>query len=254
MARKTFKRRRKRKKSAVEHLRAWVRAVLEVAVAAALGYFGWSWLAEHPQHNPLAPLDLRDPIGWATARKLEAMVADPNECRATLSRSDVSFSSLSPTAGEGGESACARPDRTQLNAFPLRPDTPATTCAVAAAMELWRAQSVEPAARDIFGSELAGMEHMGVYNCRRMRGSGSNAWSEHATGNAIDISAFVLADGRRISVLRDWDEGGDKARFLRRIRDDACGVFATTLSPDFNAAHADHFHFDQAERWAGVCR
>jgi hypothetical protein len=79
-------------------------------------------------------------------------------------------------------------------------------------------------------------------------------WSEHATGNAIDIAAFVLEDGRRISVLGDWEAEGEKARFLKAVRDDACDIFATVLSPDYNAAHADHFHFDQGGRWFGACR
>ena len=70
----------------------------------------------------------------------------------------------------------------------------------------------------------------------------------------IDIAGFVLEDGRRISVLRDWNDDEEERRFLRVVRDGACGVFATVLSPDYNAAHADHFHFDQAARWSGVCR
>ena len=41
------------------------------------------------------------------------------------------------------------------------------------------------------------------------------------------------------------------------VRDGACDLFATVLSPDYNAAHADHLHFDQAMRgamgWRG-CR
>jgi hypothetical protein len=213
------------------------------------GIAGWNWLQEHPQHNPWAPLDLRDPIGLATARKLVALRDDVAECRAVLDRSDIAYSVQSAT----GEGPCARSDRTQLSEFPLRPNVPATTCPVAAALELWRKRSVEPAAREIFDNEVSEFEHMGVYNCRRIRGS-SNAWSQHASGNAIDISAVILADGTRISLIKDWDGDPDKARFLRQIRDDACDVFAVVLSPDYNAAHADHFHLDQGGNMLGVCR
>jgi hypothetical protein len=136
----------------------------------------------------------------------------------------------------------------------MAPNSPPVTCPVAAALEMWRAKSVAPAAVEILGSGLARIEHLGAFNCRRMRGNGSGAWSQHATGNAIDITAFVLEDGRRISVLEDWAGNTDTSDFLRRVRDDACGVFATVLSPDYNAAHADHFHFDQDTRWASVCR
>ena len=55
-------------------------------------------------------------------------------------------------------------------------------------------------------------------------------------------------------MLRDWPGEGDKARFLRTVRDGACDGFATVLSPDYNAAHANHFHLDMSPRWRGVCR
>ncbi len=211
---------------------------------------GWQWLQSHPQHSPWAPLDLRDPPGWATRTKLIALRSDVAECRAVLERSQIAFTAL-PETGEG---ECARPDRTRLGDYPLAPDTPAVTCPVAAALELWRRESVAPAARNILGSDLARIEHLGAFSCRRMYGGADGPWSEHATANAIDIAAFVLEDGRRISVLGDWDGEGDKAAFLRAVRDGACGSFATVLSPDYNAAHADHFHLDQDDRWAGVCR
>ncbi|MGB3472226.1 MAG: extensin family protein [Erythrobacter sp.] len=228
----------------------WDRTALALMIVFAFGVAGWSWLQGHPEHNPYAPLDLNQPVGWATQGKLVALRDNVPECRAALDRSGIGYTAL-PATGEG---ACARPDRTQLQAFPIAPNTPAVTCPVAAGLELWKSKSVEPAAREILGSELVRMEHLGAFNCRRMRGNGSGAWSQHATANAIDIAAFVLEDGRRISLMGEWDRDADEQRFLRRIRDDACGIFATVLSPDYNAAHADHFHLDQDTRWTGVCR
>jgi hypothetical protein len=240
---------RPRKRHRNPHFAAARRALVTLVVLVA-AIFGWQWLQSHPQHNPWAPLDLRDPPGWATARKLAALRVDVTECRAVLARSNVAFAAL-PAAGEG---ACARPDRTQLGDYPLAPNTPAVTCPVAAALELWRRESVAPAARAILGSDLARIEHLGAFSCRRMYGGADGPWSEHATANAIDIAAFVLEDGRRISVLKDWDGTDEAAAFLRTVRNGACGSFTTVLSPDYNAAHADHFHLDQDERWAGVCR
>ena len=73
--------------------------------------------------------------------------------------------------------------------------------------------------------------------------------------NAIDIAGFVLVDGTRIAVVNDWQGEGDKARFLRAVRDGACRAFGTVLSPEYNEAHRDHFHLDQAARGlGGVCR
>lgn len=231
------------------HFRAARRALVALVLLIA-AIAGWQWLQEHPQHNPWAPLDLRDPPGWATARKLIALREDVSECRAVLARSDVPFTALPPT----GEGDCARLDRTRLGDYPLAPDTPAVTCPVAAALEIWRRESVATAAREILGSNLARIEHLGAFSCRRMYGGADGPWSEHATANAIDIAAFVLEDGRRISVLADWEGAGPEAAFLRAARDGACSSFTTVLSPEYNAAHADHFHFDQDDRWAGVCR
>lgn len=222
-------------------------AVLGLMVAAILA---WQWLLAHPQHNPWAPLDLDDPPGLATRAKFERLKSDVAECRAVLARSGVAFAAL-PAAGEG---ECARPDRTRLGDYPLAPDTPPVTCPVAVALELWRRDSLAPAAQAILGSEVARIEHLGAYSCRRIYGRGEGNWSEHATGNAIDIAGFVLEDGRRISVLRDWQGEGKEAQFLRAARDGACRSFATVLSPDYNAAHADHLHLDQDARWSGLCR
>jgi hypothetical protein len=220
-------------------------------VAGALFLAVRGWLAEHPQHDPWAPLDLNDPPGWATQRKLAALRDDPAECRAVLERSGVAFTAL-PATGKG---QCRREDRTVLGDVPLAPEAPAATCAVGAALVLWLRQGVQPAARELLGSPVARIEHFGAYSCRRLYGRASGQWSEHATGNALDVAAFVLEDGRRISVVRDWTGEGEEAAFLRRARDEACEVFGTVLSPDYNAAHADHLHFDQAARgFGGVCR
>ena len=225
--------------------------VIALFVVAALFLALRGWLEEHPQHNPWAPLDLRDPPGWATQRKLAALRRDPAECRAVLERSAISFTAL-PAAGDG---ACRREDRTVLGETALAPGAPPATCAVDAALVLWLRQRVEPAAEALLGSRLARVEHFGAYSCRRLYGRDEGPWSEHATGNAIDIAAFVLEDGRRISVVQGWNGDGAEAAFLRRARDEACEVFGTVLSPDYNASHADHLHFDQAARgFGGVCR
>ena len=220
-------------------------------IGAALVLAVRVWLTENPQHNPWAPLDLRDPPGWATQAKLADLRNDPAECRAVLERSDVAFTALDPT----GEGACRREDRTVLPDVPLAPARPPVSCALGAALELWLKREVQPAAEDLLGSPVIRIEHFGAYSCRRLYGRETGRWSEHATGNAIDIAGFVLDDGRRISVLADWEGEDQEARFLDRVRDGACGIFGTVLSPDYNEAHRNHLHLDQAARgWGGFCR
>lgn len=226
------------------------RTLIVIAILITIAWVTRGWLETHPQHNPLASLDLRDPVGLTTSTKIAGLRDDRDQCRQVLTRSQVSYTGLEPE----GEGACLRSDRTLLGDFPLAPGTPSVTCPVAAALEMWRIHTLEPAASEIFGSNLARIEHLGAFSCRRTYGTADGPWSEHATANAIDIAGFVLEGGRRISVLGDWQGDDEPARFLRRARDEACTIFATVLSPDYNAAHADHFHLDQTGRWRGLCR
>jgi hypothetical protein len=120
----------------------------------------------------------------------------------------------------------------------------AIQCPLAAALTHWVKTSVQPSARAVFGEPLARIETMGAYSCRNIIGGRGSGRSEHASANAVDVSAFILADGTRISVKAGWNGSEDEQRFLRAIRKAACTRFQTVLSPDYNAAHHDHFHFD----------
>lgn len=226
-------------------------AVLVLLTLAGLFVAGKTWLADHPQHDPFAPLHLSHAHGWATPMKFAALRTDPEQCRAVMRASEIPFAERAP-AGEG---ACRRTDRVVLEENAAVPAHAESTCAVAAGFSQWQAQVVAPAARTILGSDLASIEHLGTYACRRLYGRSDGTWSQHATANAIDISAFVLEDGRRITVLNSWPNDGSDAQFLRAVRDGACARFSTVLSPDYNAAHANHFHLDQQDRgWGAMCR
>ncbi|MEO8724036.1 MAG: extensin family protein [Sphingobium sp.] len=125
------------------------------------------------------------------------------------------------------------------------------TCTLAANFAAWARYGVQPAARQILGSELVRIETMGTYSCRNI--AGSSRISEHAHANAVDVSAFVLADGRRITVIDGWNGEEQSRRFLRVVRASACKRFKTVLSPDFNVAHSNHLHFDMGGA-GGFCR
>ncbi|HVR91399.1 MAG TPA: extensin family protein [Novosphingobium sp.] len=117
------------------------------------------------------------------------------------------------------------------------------TCPLANTFAGWARFGVDRAARQILGSALVRIETMGSYSCRNI--AGSSRRSAHATANAIDVSAFVLADGRRISVLGSWAGGtAPERRFLTIIHSSACKRFGTVLGPGYNAAHHDHLHVE----------
>ncbi len=131
----------------------------------------------------------------------------------------------------------------------------AMRCGEARAFGAWVREDVAPAAVRMLGGELARVDTFGSYACRNVVGSAVNAErrSGHAQANAVDIAAFHLRDGRRIAVLGGWTGEDEPTRdFLRTVRRAACRRFGTVLSPDYNAAHADHLHLE-ADR-AGFCR
>jgi hypothetical protein len=185
--------------------------------------------------------------------------ARTQQCRSLLSHiGDADAAAPAVSAGAN----CRYDDGMRL--LPERPSSirfdpggPVTSCAMAAGVALWERDIVQLAAIEHFGSPVVRIHHAGSYACRRLYGRAEGGFSEHATANAFDVTGFTLADGRAISVLRDWKREGPAAAFLRDVRDGGCRLFATVLSPDYNAAHADHLHLDQAERgisgW-GLCR
>ena len=114
-------------------------------------------------------------------------------------------------------------------------------------MLVWE-RELQRQAQRLLGTEVRRLLHAGSFSCRRLYGRDTGAWSEHATADAVDILGFELADGRTLSVLRDWDNQGSAGAFLRAARDAGCRAFTTVLSPDYNAAHRDHLHLDTADR------
>ena len=237
----------------------WLRRLKLFLLAALLGFAAlllYGYARNHPEDLPWTELDLSRPVGAFTGRKLAALGDDAALCRSLLSRAGARFAVLPPRrAGTqcGYDDAVAlRPGGATSLAY--RPSGLGTSCPVAAALALWEWHVVQPAALEHLGARVETVEHFGSYSCRRIYGRPEGSWSEHATANAVDIAGFRLADGRRIGIAADWGAAGGEGRFLRAVRDGACDLFATVLSPDYNAAHRDHLHLDQARRGASGWR
>lgn len=213
---------------------------------------GAGYVARHPQDFPWTRLDLDQPIGRFTGPRLAALGDDTRRCRALLAEAGSADRAVPPLmAGP----PCGYSDGTRLmpeddGSIAFRPPGPVTSCPVAAALAVWERDILQPAAERHFGQPVATVHHAGSFSCRRIDGRSDGRFSEHATANAFDIVGFRLADGRTVSVLRDWRGGATEAAFLRDVRDGACRLFSTVLSPDYNQAHADHLHLDQASRGA----
>lgn len=120
-------------------------------------------------------------------------------------------------------------------------------CPMIAALNDWLTDVVEPAAERRFNSRVVEINSMGTYSCRGINGMAGARLSEHAFGNAMDIGGFRLADGREITIVRDWYHGDQAAQaFLRDVHAGACSHFTTTLGPGYNIFHYNHFHVDLA--------
>jgi hypothetical protein len=234
-----------------------------LAIVVAAGWLGWReyqrLLREDPQSIPWTPLSLADPVGRFSAQKLARLADDPDRCRTLLDADGSAAVAAPPISTSDGICGYAdglrlRPDSAASIRF--APDGLVTACPVVAALRVWE-RAVQVEAERAFESRVARIEHFGSYSCRRRYGASQGAWSEHATADAVDIAAFRLGDGRRVSVVNGWTGDAAERSFLRAVRDHACDLFSVTLSPDYNAAHRDHLHFDMSafgRTGAGICR
>ncbi|MEA2999274.1 MAG: hypothetical protein QOK17_1107 [Sphingomonadales bacterium] len=164
-------------------------------------------------------------------------------CYARLGAAGLRFRPLRDRSFEGGCSALGAVQLIDIG-------TPVTnlgamTCPLAEAFALWVRDAVQPAARAWLGSQVVKIESFGSYSCRPVNGQAGARLSEHGKANAVDVGAFLLADGRRVTVAADWNGEDEEVRhFLRAVHDAGCRRFSVGLGPDANAFHRDHLHFD----------
>jgi len=235
----------------VRAVRRLAGAVTIVVVLLGLAFALYALSRNRPQDLPWTPLDLGETPGMFTGRKIAALTGDADRCRALLDRAGVRYTRLSTVrSGQCGYADGVRLTSGGSRAVGFAPAGVGMACPVAAGLAMLEWSVLQPEAEKHFGTRVRTIEHFGSYSCRRMYGRSEGDWSEHSTADAFDVAGFVLADGTRISVVRDWKGEGAKAAFLHAVRDGACDLFATVLSPDYNAAHRDHLHLDQAERGA----
>jgi hypothetical protein len=119
-------------------------------------------------------------------------------------------------------------------------------CPVTAALNYWMKEVVQPSAFANFGQPVVAIKNAASYGCRTRNHKVGAKLSEHGFGNALDISAFILADGRTVTIKRGWRGAPDERAFLRQVQGGACGPFKTVLAPGSDRYHEDHLHLDLA--------
>ena len=175
--------------------------------------------------------------------------ADEVDCRKQLKRLGVKFRELDPI-DEGG--ACRIDHPIEVSALSGGIEIkPAVTlnCEMAASFALWTKRELAPSARMRYFSGIKSIRQGSGYSCRKI--AGSSVASEHSTGNALDIMAITLNNGRTIDVRKPGFFAFRQRGLLNKVRAEGCDYFTTVLGPGYNKDHANHFHFDIKNRRNG---
>jgi hypothetical protein len=168
-------------------------------------------------------------------------IGNRRSCLKKLAKTEVKFV---PVPDKTADSGCILKNVVHVSQSYTSYNGPCLmTCSLALAMYTFEKDVIQPLAKKYFDQPVVRINHVGTYNCRPARGS-RRLLSEHAYANAIDITSFQLQDGTVISVKQHWKNAGKKSIFLHEIAQQACQRFRKVLTPNYNALHHDHFHFD----------
>jgi hypothetical protein len=165
------------------------------------------------------------------------------QCHLELAREQVQFRVLPDRRFENG---CSAIGTVQLqNMGTPTTNLGAMTCPLARQYARWVREAVQPSAGRMLGSRVVRVETFGTYSCRPVNNQAGARLSEHGLSNAVDIAAFVLADGRRVTVVDGWNGTDERVRrFLRAVHRQGCERFSVGLGPVSDALHYNHLHFD----------
>lgn len=140
--------------------------------------------------------------------------------------------------------------------IPLSEETP-MRCETALSLARWMAETVTPALHVAFPERhITAVKNAAAYSCRNRNSAETGKISEHARGNAIDITGFELDDRETIAMSPRQEDSTMTGAFQRTATAGACLHFSTVLSPGSDATHQDHLHLDVLERRGGYryCR
>ncbi|MEL4015655.1 extensin-like domain-containing protein [Dryocola clanedunensis] len=213
------------------------------------------WLYERlpAQYNPFAPLSIDDPPTLVTRYKLRQMANHPQTCLALLEqaaeRQQLRFRPVPNTGG-----TCPLTDVVRVQSFGeiSLSSSFLASCPLALSATMFIHQRAAPLAKTTFGSPLVRVNHLGSYACRNIYNRKDARLSEHATADALDISGFGFANKQQVSVVKGWQASGRGSEYLHAAFDAGCPFFGNSLGPEYNAAHANHFHLGM--RGYGLCR
>ena len=236
----------------------WARWLVSIVMAAlCAGVYGlYTNTVNIPEaYNPWASLNVIAPPNLWTDYKLQRARSDPGACLSALTQTGMQYTTLPDrVTGQG----CGFTNAVLLRQAHVRLGSAISlSCPMALSLAMWERHALQPAAMARFGEPVVALQHLGSYACRdintgednhNIRGAGTR--SRHSTADALDITGFTLASGQRITLLKNWHGKGAPsppdaaALLLADAQRGACRFFNGVLSPDYNAAHRDHFHLE----------
>jgi hypothetical protein len=203
--------------------------------------------------KPAEPMGPPPPPPAWTAAEIEAAKID---CDRRLSGLHALHARVDPIK----EGACGSAAPIRLEGFESEraPDAyfmpaPLLSCKMAEALRRWFDDVVQRKAKAYLHATIVRIRTVSDYDCRPRYDDPAQRISQHAFANALDIAEFITAKGERIAVDDAWNADDERAAFLRDIHGGACEIFGTTLGPEANEAHRNHFHLDMIERRRLLC-
>jgi len=102
---------------------------------------------------------------------------------------------------------------------------------------------------DVAERDVIAAQHYGTYVCRVI--AGTSTLSRHAYGDAIDFYGFEFDDGTAYTLIDDWEHdtshpvtSGGIFLYEAAYRWYDNDFWNIILTPNYNAAHDNHFHVD----------
>lgn len=221
--------------------------VLAVLLLCLMVYLLRPWEAVPPAWAPWEPLSVDHPPTPVARWKLSQLPSSPAECLAVLATASDEAIKYSPLDNYTPVAGCPLENVIRIERSDVSFSSPFTiSCPWAVAWLMFERNELQRLALTHLGSQVARIDHYGSFACRNVYNRAEGRRSQHATASALDIAGFRLASGERVSVLEDWADSGksQRADFLQGFQDSACDYFGTVLGPDYNQAHANHFHLD----------
>ncbi len=149
---------------------------------------------------------------WTDAEIITAL----RECLGVLTPLDVEIVPADPVRnGDCGDAAPVKLKSVGKSDKVTFEPSVEVNCELAARLATWVQSSLQPAARQVMSSPVTKIVGASGYSCRNRYGLPDAPLSEHATGNAVDVPAFVLANGRTIRVAQSW---GPTARDIEAMK------------------------------------